>query len=246
MNLLNDKNKQLNSLLEICGCLNAIDTSRLSSKGVAPCSQVDIKVKPIPAPRKHIKPKRNKPCDDDKPRDDSETIRLKTPILVISDSQPKEIDLTHKIPGVKVEIRPVAGKINKATDYVQDHISPEVPLIIHTGANNLTRESSNTVKLRFQRLEANLKAKKMKKVAISSVIYRGNENLRSKIKQVNSELKNICFRNGWKLIDNDNIDSSCIATDALHLRNDGLKRLCCNFKNCIEHFFMSVKPNMRM
>ena len=91
-----------------------------------------VKTKPIPAPRKYFS--QNKELPHESEIECKGTSRK--PVLVISDSLPKALDLTYNIPGIKTEIRPVASKINNATDHVQDFVTSDIPLIIHTGTNN--------------------------------------------------------------------------------------------------------------
>ena len=118
--------------------------------------------------------------------------------------------MTTSFPGIKVEVHPVAPSVDEATDFVQEHISSDTPLIIHTGTNNVKKESARIVKQRFDRLETNILAQGIKQVALSSIIYRVDETTSVKIKKINSELKDMCHRNSWLYIDNDNIDSDCL------------------------------------
>ena len=49
-------------------------------------------------------------------------------------------------------------------------------------------------------------------------------------------LKDMCKRNNWYFIDNDNIDSSCLWKDGLHLNGKGKERLTSNLSTCIQNF----------
>ena len=44
----------------------------------------------------------------------------------------------------------MAGNVNRAVDYIQGCKSSEIPIIIHTGTNNLDKESAKRTKLGFQ------------------------------------------------------------------------------------------------
>ena len=163
--LLKDKNKQFNRLLEMYESIKRTEDVASSAGSdtalnvVLPPPAETVKTKPIPAPRKYFIQNKELPRDSE-----IECNTSRKPVLVLSDSLPKAIDLTYNIPGIKTEIRPVASKINNATDHVQDFVTSDVPLIIHTGTNNVLKVLANTVKQRFQRLETNLKAKNIQRI----------------------------------------------------------------------------------
>ena len=65
----------------------------------------------------------------------------------------------------------VAGDVSKTVDFIQEiNIAyRSQAIIIHTGTNNLHRESNETRERRFQRLEANVKHHGYTMVAISGI-----------------------------------------------------------------------------
>ena len=131
-----------------------------------------------------------------------------------------------------------------STAFIQNHSKYDSPIIIHTGTNDVRREASRTTKLRLQRLEINLVHKGYRHVALSGVVFRGNDHIRRKTLDVNQELAQICKRNNWQYIDNGNIDSSCIDRDGLHLNQNGRLRLASNFKNVLKNFY--IAPSMKL
>jgi intracellular sulfur oxidation DsrE/DsrF family protein len=147
------------------------------------------------------------------------------------------------IPNVTVNLQDKATTINEAVDHIQEIEESAVPLIIHTGAMNVIKESSRTSQQRLQRLETNIIAKNISAVALSSVIYNGNDSNRKKIKTINSELLKICKRNNWLYIDNDNLDETCLIRSSWILNREGLRRIENNFKNCISNFTMPMSKS---
>ena len=87
-------------------------------------------------------------------------------------------------------------------------------------------------------LESNIKAKNFKTIGISGIVYQG-ELTRWKIQEINHELRQICQRNKWTYIDNDNIHDGCLNSDKRHLYQEGLSILQANFSNCISKNFIS-------
>ena len=104
VSLLKDKNKQFNNLLEICEKTKCIEPPEKQAS-TAVLNEQPEKCKPIPAPRKNV-------GKAQKPEGGTSKNHQRNPLLVISDSIPKKMDLTYRFPNVKVEIRPVAAKIN--------------------------------------------------------------------------------------------------------------------------------------
>ena len=66
---------------------------------------------------------------------------------MICDSLLKTINPTDIVTNdtISCEIKHVAPKINQATDYVQDKAEPSDLLLIHSGTNNISKESYATV-----------------------------------------------------------------------------------------------------
>ena len=184
---------------------------------------------------------KEQPVTSERKQDDLTNNDVKT--VMICDLLPKTIDPTDIVSNdtIPCEIKHVAPKINQATDYVQDKAQPSDLLLVHSGTNNISKESYATVNQRLERLETNIKHKKLRNVCLSSIVYRNNQFLDSKIRMVNNHIRSICARNKWSYIDNDNIDESCLSADSLHLNKNGLERMCVNFKLVVENFIKSGK-----
>ena len=164
-------------------------------------------------------------------------------VHVVCDSIPSYIDKSLVSPGcnVKAEITKTATTVNEAVDYVQDKADPEDVTVIHTGTRNLRKDTTKRLIQRFERLETNIKAKKLNKVALSSIVHRTDGKFWGKTMVVNRALKTICERNNWCYIDNGNIDKSCLWKDGLHLNDPGKIRLAQNITLSVANFTM-FKP----
>ena len=150
-------------------------------------------------------------------------------LVVVCDAIPKLVKPNDVSSSLPCEIQHVAPTVNEATDFVQDSAKLSDILLVHSGSNNI----------RFDRLETNIKQRKLKCVALSSVVYRNNWFLDSKIKMVNNHIRSICARNDWVYVDNDNIDESCLSSDNVHLNKTGLERITVNLRLALGTFMKS-------
>ena len=159
-------------------------------------------------------------------------------INIICDSIPKRIDtgIAGNIVGGSIKIVNEAKSVNDATDYVQDHADKSSINLFHTGTRNLTKDTAGTIIKRFERLEANIKSKNLEFVALSSIVHRLDIHQDSKIININRAIKQICARNRWWFVDNDNIDRSCLWKDGLHLNQHGKQRLVQNVAASLSSF----------
>ena len=160
-------------------------------------------------------------------------------LVVVCDSIPKLVKPNDVSSSLPCEVQHVAPTVNEATDFVQDSAKLSDILLVHSGTNNIRKESYVTVNNRFDRLETNIKHRKLKCVALSSVVYRNNWFLDSKIKMVNNHIRSICALNDWVYVDNDNIDESCLSPDNLHLNKTGLERITVNLRLALGTFMKS-------
>ena len=79
---------------------------------------------------------------------------------------------------------------------------------------------------------------KDKKVNIGflSVISRPDRNLDQEIKNLNLKLKRYCEGNNFLLVDNFNIEESCLNISKLQLNHKRTNMLCQNIKNSMYHY----------
>ena len=233
--------KVSNKLLSDVSNAKHLDPTESMTNGTGIISDTSSPLsKPIPAPRLSIRRQRNgKDTIQTIPNSSDPVVTDKMPLkslVVISDKTAQDIKIDNLPFNVKINFGPEAATVNEVTDQIQDYAEPSVPVIIHTGTKNVCRESAKNNQQRLQRLETNLIGKKLTTVAFSSVLYRGNEHMRNKITQVNSEMLRICKRNKWLFIDSDNVDETCLITGSLKLNDEGVNILSLNFKNAILNF----------
>lgn len=154
----------------------------------------------------------------------------KRTVTLIADSIPKHIDtdFIKRKTSAKVCYIQEGGNISKTTDFIQDNADElkDQPIIIHTGTNDVVRESSQTTERRLLRLVTNLRHHKYKHVSLSSIVCRSSTvRIQDTIKQHNTMLQMTCLRNKWLYIDNDAINSECLDSDGLHLNGLGTEKL---------------------
>ena len=99
---------------------------------------------------------------------------------------------------------------------MQKNTDKKTPIIIHSGTNNLGKESLHRTLDRLDRLGYNLVFHNYKKVVISGVVYRAAYRQHD-ITAINNKLAMLCARNDWIYIDHDDIDESCLSSDGVHI-----------------------------
>ena len=138
-----------------------------------------------------------------------------------------------------VSVRSFPGATSEdMLDYCKPLINkkPDV-FILHVGTNDLTKKVNNTKENIVNILKI------VKEVTLDTEVVLSDICLREDIKDINGKrlnlnkvLRNICKENGLRIIDNSNIDSSCLARKKLHLNmRTGISRLAKNFKNFLQH-----------
>ena len=103
-------------------------------------------------------------------------------------------------------------------------------IIIHTGTNDIQNKVNTLQKVRkvittIKEIDVNNEVQ----IAFSGVIHRDDEDFEEKIKEINRKLENLCKGKGIKFISNNNIDSSCLNRNKLHLNKSGTAQLVKNF-----------------
>ena len=158
-------------------------------------------------------------------------------VKIVGDSITKLLALEELSVAVGAVDVAKAPTVNEAVDFVQEHAENTTLNIIHSGTNNIPKDTANVIIKRIKRLETNIKAKKLKHIALSSIVHRRDDQYRGRTVLVNKAIKNIRLRNQWFY--NNNIDSSCLWSDGLHLNHQGKERLMSNIMNTISPFLKS-------
>jgi hypothetical protein len=138
------------------------------------------------------------------------------------DSILKNIDKQYLIRKCSTEVKLVQNrfKMGPLVDHIiENKTECETPVIIHTGANHIVKESAKRTIDRFIKLEYYLARRKFGQVLLSSIVYCSDCDAESheNIKHFNTRLHIICNKNKWTFIDNDNIDETCLDADGNHL-----------------------------
>ncbi len=88
---------------------------------------------------------------------------------------------------------------------------------------------TNLMKIKFQ-------CSKQTQVAFSSILKRKDDHLlNGKVMKTNELLKETLLLNGFDMIDNDNIISSNVSKDGLHLNEGGVKKFAANLSKYLRY-----------
>ena len=79
----------------------------------------------------------------------------------------------------------------------------------------------------------------VKEVIISSIIPKKSVRLTCLIRELNEKLKNLCEKNQMFFLSNDNIDSSQICNDGIHLTDTGVNMLADNLVDYLNYYLLS-------
>jgi hypothetical protein len=173
-----------------------------------------------------------------------------THVTILTDSILRNVDVkrTESLCGegqCKLTFMRSAGNIGSAVDCIQrDAIPRTEPVVIHTGTNHVEDEIPKKTIDRFERLATNLRAQKYERVALSSIVYRRSfsSRTRNRIQTINTALSELCTKNQWFFIDNDNVDESCLLHgDKAHTNKYGDERLSHNLAKGIKEL---LKPRL--
>ena len=154
----------------------------------------------------------------------------KDTVLIVGDSILQGVD-EHRISrrGRKVKVRSFLGA---SVDDMFDHMKPLMrkcprKIILHIGTNNSMNENSRTILHKILSLKRFIESELPDaKVIISSIINRSDEG-KAKLTVIN--LNEHLASLELNVIDNTNIDSSCLTSRGLHLNETGSGRLAVNF-----------------
>jgi hypothetical protein len=161
-------------------------------------------------------------------------------VLLCGDSMLNGIDsngLSSKKHQVSVRNFPGATS-NDMIDYTKPLINkkPDV-MIIHVGTNDLTKNVVDTRSNLLTIVENIRNDSPMTEITLSNICLREDDiSLNKKCVALNNEIESLASDYGLKVINNGNIDSSCLSKKKLHLNSRvGLPRFAKNVKNHINH-----------
>ena len=117
-----------------------------------------------------------------------------------------------------------------------DYIKPTArkkpdKIIVHVGTNDITKKIENTTENLQKIIKTVHDLSPETQVCFSELCLRNDlQGGFSNVKRKNDELRKFCSERNLALIENGNVDDSCLAKKKLHMNPKGLKRLALNLK----------------
>lgn len=105
-------------------------------------------------------------------------------------------------------------------------------IVLHIGTNDISKSIINTGE-NIQRIIDHIKeTSPVTEVLLSNICHRGDKTIyKEMVKDRNKEIFEVATSNNLRLIDNHNIDDSCLTKKKLHLNRKGFSRLAINMKH---------------
>ena len=161
----------------------------------------------------------------------AETLEYGKKVVIFGDSHMKRIDrkkLNQNING-KAVMKNFDGVTSEELEYyVYPTIKKEKPdrVIVHVGSNNVNfynveNSTAEEVAERILKVGEICKFHGVEDVAISSVLIKKNLVLGKFIRNVNIILEKLCHDRSFEFINNDNIYSTLVSDDGVHLTRPG-------------------------
>ena len=131
-----------------------------------------------------------------------------------------------------VSVKSFSGaKTSDMKHYIVPTLStPPDEIVLHNGTNDIIHSSAQQIIQNISEIGDIISdASSETKVTISNIITRSdNVNLNQKIDECNVEIASLVSQKGWSLIDNSNLDSTCLNGSGLHLNKKGIFSLASN------------------
>ena len=159
-------------------------------------------------------------------------------ITIIGDSLLKGIEQNGLSRKHNIRVRSHPGA--NSTD-ITDHIKPALRrkpdgVVLHHGTNDIT-EDMDTCKILKETIETIRKESPQTVICVSALITRNDKpGLAAKVEDTNRRLKALCIEEKIEMIDNSNIDESCLNHGKLLLNRKGNALFARNLLNYINNF----------
>ena len=161
-------------------------------------------------------------------------------ITIIGDSILNGLEEAGMQKDHNVKVRAHSGA---TTRDIVDHIKPVVRkrpscIIIHSGTNDLT-QGIDTIENMKSAIEETRQESPGTEIVLSTVVIRKDKQAMDKklnVKEINTKIKNFAKDLNVQLIDNSNIDTSCLSRKQLHLNRKGDSLLANNYIRFIKSF----------
>ena len=125
---------------------------------------------------------------------------------------------------------------------IKDHIRPIVRrkpdcVLVHCGTNDLTKKDGiDTIETIKEIISEAKNESPDTTIALSSLtVRRDHEGMSNKVNELNRSLKKLAKEQGIPIIENSNIDNSCLSARKLHLNRKGDSTLARNFVNFLDN-----------
>ena len=166
-------------------------------------------------------------------------IESKKDVIIIGDSMLNGInEESLSDDRFKVKVKNHSGA---TTEDICDFIKPEVRkkpdiIIVHAGTNDITNNTKSFEN--YKKITDTIKSKLPNcKYAISNVVMRKDKpDIEKKVIEFNSRLSKFCSKNKIDIIENKNLDGSCLSFKKLHLNKKGNSYLANNFLDFLHSF----------
>ena len=156
----------------------------------------------------------------------------KTKISILGDSMIKDLIGSKMSSSRSVSVKSFSGaKTSDMKHYIVPTLStPPDEIVLHIGTNDIIHSSAQQIIQNISEIgDIISEASSETKVTISNIITRSdNVNLNQKIDECNVEIASLVSQKGWSLIDNSNLDSTCLNGSGLHLNKKGIFSLASN------------------
>ena len=156
----------------------------------------------------------------------------KTKISILGDSVIKDLIGSKMSSSRSVSVKSFSGaKTSDMKHYIVPTLStPPDEIVLNIGTNDIIHSSAQQIIQNISEIGDMIsEASSETKVTISNIITRSdNVNLNQKIDECNVEIASLVSQKGWSLIDNSNLDSSCLNGSGLHLNKKGIFSLSSN------------------
>lgn len=175
---------------------------------------------------------------ENKKRDEKQNAKTRKRVIICGDSMVNGIHsdgVSSK--SFLTTVKPFGG--STSTD-MKDYIKPSLKtkpekLIIHVGTNDLTKNVLDTAENFNEIVETVKELSPDTQLYFSEVCLRKDfPSAYQKVNELNKSIKSFCQSRNIALIENSNIDQSCLARKKLHLNAKGLGKLAVNFKSFLE------------
>ena len=166
-------------------------------------------------------------------------IENKKDVIIIGDSRLNGIN-EERLSNDRYKVK-VKNHSGATTEDICDFIKPEVRkkpniIIVHAGTNDITNNTNSFEN--YKKITDTIKSKLPNcKYAIFNVVMRKDkQDIEKKVIEFNSRLSKFCSKNKIDIIENENLDGSCLSFKKLHLNKKGNSYLANNFLDFLHSF----------